>query len=93
MRRQVPSYNGFPPEIISHAVWLYRRCFRHSASLLWSAQVERRGIEDPFAVNLQRMGIERDSLQPRPGAVNEMTGRDVAGAASSPQDDRLLARL
>ena len=28
MRRQVPSYNGFPPEIISHAVWLYRRCFR-----------------------------------------------------------------
>ena len=27
MQRQVPSYHGyrFPPEIISHAVWLYHR--------------------------------------------------------------------
>ncbi len=39
MRSQVPSYHGyrFPPEIISHAVWLYHRfclSFRDAEDLL-----------------------------------------------------------
>ena len=40
MSSQTPSYRGyrFPPEIISHAVWLYHRfslSFRDAEDLVW----------------------------------------------------------
>ena len=60
MTSQKPSYHGyrFPPEIISHAVWLYHRCclsFRDVEDLLAPTEASRSRTK-PSATGVRRSG-------------------------------------
>ena len=62
MKRDVPSYRGyrFPPEIISHAVWLYHRfgvSFRDVEDLLTQRGLTVSYGSDPAVVHQVRCGI------------------------------------
>ncbi len=92
MTRQPPSYHGyrFPPEIISHAVWLYHRfclSFRDAEDLL-----AQRGITVTYETIrqwCQTFGLDyaRRLRRPRAHGRHLVSGRDIRdhpGAAAVP---------
>ena len=64
MRSQPASYHGyrFPPDIISHAVWLYHRAPQQAVGKMPKARRSRRsgaGFKPPQAAVIKSGGRER----------------------------------
>jgi hypothetical protein len=70
MRSQPPSYHGyrFPPEIISHAVWLYHRfclSFRDAGRSTGPARCDGHLRDDSAVVSNLRAGVCPNAAAPR----------------------------
>jgi transposase-like protein len=69
MTSQVPSYHGyrFPPEVISHAVWLYHRfslSFRDAEDLLAQRDITVTYENHSAMVSAVRPGVGATSAAP-----------------------------